>query len=70
MHAPILAPAAALILWSLLILGWIVVTRFPALARAGLVIKTATAGLRYQDVEANLPSRVNWKSHNYTNLME
>lgn len=70
MEAPILAPAASLVLWSMVILFWIVSTRFPALANAGLVVKTAAAGTRYQDVEATLPAKVNWKSHNYTHLME
>ncbi len=70
MEAPILAPAASLVLWSMVILFWIVSTRFPALANAGLEVKTAAAGTRYQDVEATLPAKVNWKSHNYTHLME
>lgn len=35
MEAPILAPAASLVLWSMVILFWIVSTRFPALGLRG-----------------------------------
>jgi hypothetical protein len=67
---PILAPAAVLVLWSLLMLMWVVVTRFPAFAKAGLKMGEAAPGSRYVDVEPMMPSKVNWKSHNYTHLME
>lgn len=68
--APILAPAAVLVLWSMIILIWMVATRFSALKKAGLAVSTAKPGTQYQDVEAKLPANVNWKSHNYTHLME
>ena len=32
----LLAPAAALVLWSLIVLGWLVATRFPAFSKAGI----------------------------------
>lgn len=67
---PILAPAAVLVLWSLVVLLWMSVTRFPAFARAGIKVRSATPGSRYADVEGMLPAKVNWKSHNYTHLME
>lgn len=67
---PILAPAAVLILWSLMVLLWTVTTRFLAFAKAGMDVRKAEAGTRYQDVEAQLPATVNWPSHNYTHLME
>ncbi len=70
MISPILAPAAILVLWSLIVLMWMVLTRFPAFKKAGMDLSKAEAGIRYQDVEANLPADVNWKSHNYTHLME
>jgi hypothetical protein len=70
MNAPILGPAAVLVLWSLVILLWTVATRFPAFAKAGIKAAEATPGSRYQDIESLLPDRVNWKSHNYTHLME
>lgn len=70
MNSPILAPAAVLILWSLTVMMWMIVTRFPAFKNAGVDLANGPAGARYQDVESQLPEKVNWKSHNYTHLME
>jgi hypothetical protein len=67
---PILAPAAVLVFWSLIVLLWMTATRFPAFAKAGLKMGEAEPGSRYVDVESIMPARVNWKSHNYTHLME
>jgi hypothetical protein len=67
---PILAPAAVLVLWSLFVLLWMTATRFPAFAKAGLKLSEAEPGSRYVDVEPSMPAKVNWKSHNYTHLME
>jgi len=67
---PILGPAAFLILWSLVVLLWLVITRFPAFAKAGIDLKVAPRGARYSDVEKDMPAKVNWVSHNYTHLME
>jgi hypothetical protein len=69
-NIPILAPAAVLILWSLIMLLWVTVTRFPALAEARPKLREVRGVSRYCDVEHLLPARVNWKSHNYTHLME
>ncbi len=70
MDSPILAPAATLVLWSLFILMWTIVTRFPAFTKAGITLDNVKPGLRYQEVESQLPDSTNWKSHNYTHLME
>jgi len=70
MLAKMLAPAAVLVLWSLIMLGWIVVTRFPAMGKAGLDPKKAKPGARGQDLDGVLPDKVQWKSHNHTHLME
>jgi hypothetical protein len=67
---PVLAPAAVLVLWSLVVLLWMTATRFPAFTRAGLKMGEAERGSRYVDVESIMPAKVNWKSHNYTHLME
>ena len=67
---PILAPPAVLVLWSLIMLLWMSATRFPAFARVGLKVSEAEPGSRYVDVESTMPAKVNWKSHNYTHLME
>ncbi len=70
MENTILAPAAVLVLWSLIMLGWMAITRFPAIAKSGMDLKSSPPGGRGQDLDAILPPSVNWKSHNYTNLME
>lgn len=70
MENTILAPAAILVLWSLIMLGWMALTRFPAIAKSGMDLKSFPPGGRGQDLDAVLPPSVNWKSHNYTNLME
>jgi hypothetical protein len=66
----ILGPAAVLVLWSLIVLVWVVATRFPAFASAGINVAKTPRGARYSDVEPNMPANVNWVSHNFTHLME
>jgi hypothetical protein len=70
MQAQILGPAAILVLWSLIMLLWTGGTRFPAMAKAGMDINKSAPGGRGQDLETVLPANVNWKSHNYSHLME
>lgn len=69
MNSAILAPAAVLVVWTLIILFWMALTRFPAMAKAGIDLRENIGG-RGQDLEPDLPGNVNWKSHNYTHLME
>ncbi|QGN53771.1 MAPEG family protein [Novosphingobium sp. Gsoil 351] len=69
MQAQILAPAAVLVLWSLIMLTWLAITRLPAIAKAG-GLSAAKPGGRGQDLEGVIDDRINWKSHNYTHLME
>ena len=68
-NSPIFAPAIALVLWSLFMLAWLAVTRLPAMAKAGIAIGRIV-GSRGVNLEGVVPDRVNWKSHNYTHLME
>lgn len=70
MPSPILAPAAVLVAWSLVMLLWLGRARFAAMAQAGMDLGRARPGGRGQDLEPVLPPRVMWKSHNYTHLME
>lgn len=70
MQAQMLAPAAVLICWSLIVLIWMAGTRFPAMKKAMGGVGKARPGGRGQDLEGVLEDRVNWKSHNYTHLME
>ena len=66
----ILTPAAVLVLWSLIVLFWMAATRFPAMSKSGIDLKNAAPGGRGSDLEDQLPANVNWKSHNFTHLME
>ena len=68
-QSPIFAPAIALVLWSLFMLGWLAVTRLPAMSKAGIRLDRLV-GSRGANLEGVVPDRVNWKSHNYTHLME
>lgn len=70
MNAPILAPAAVLVLWSVVMLYWMAGTRIPAIGKSGADLKSAKPGGRGVDLEGVLPDTVNWKGHNYTHLME
>jgi uncharacterized MAPEG superfamily protein len=70
MHSPILAPAAVLVLWSLIMLFWLAATRLPGMSKVGIDLKTAPPGGRGIDLEPVLPAKLNWISHNYTHLME
>jgi MAPEG family len=70
MQAQMLAPAAALIAWSLVMLIWMAATRLPPLFKAPGGLGAAKPGGRGVDLEGVLPDSVNWKSHNYTHLME
>ncbi|WP_338465987.1 MAPEG family protein [Novosphingobium sp. ZN18A2] len=70
MQAQMLAPAAVLVLWSLVMLFWTAGTRFPAMAKSGIDLKQAKPGGRGQDLEGVVPDKVQWKSHNYSHLME
>lgn len=69
MQAQLLAPAAVLVAWSLVMLVWMAATRLPALSAIGGIGK-AKAGGRGQDLEGVLPDAINWKAHNYAHLME
>ena len=80
MDTQVLAPAAALIVWSIVMLLWMALTRFPAMAKmrgtrgnkgtSGSPLAGAPRGARGQDLEGRIPDEVNWKAHNYAHLME
>lgn len=70
MQAQMLAPAAALVCWSLVMLLWMVATRFPAMKQSGIDLSKAAPGGRGERLNGVLPDPVMWKSHNYTHLME
>lgn len=69
MNSQILLPVSVLILWTLVMLVWLVITRLPAMKRVGIDLNTVVGG-RGQNLEGVLPDQVNWKAHNYAHLME
>ncbi|MGY6552392.1 MAG: MAPEG family protein [Erythrobacter sp.] len=71
MQAQILAPAALLVVWTLIMLFWIIPARFGAVAK--LDDKSALAekkGVRGNDLEGVIPDKANWPAHNHTHLHE
>jgi hypothetical protein len=72
MTKDILAPAAVLVLWSLIVMGWMAFTRFGAVKEVprDKLRELPRLGGRGQDLERVLPAEASWASHNYTHLME
>lgn len=69
MQNAILAPAAALVVWSLVMLLWMAATRLPALAKLNMPPEQ-TRGGRGSDLDGVLAPELQWKAHNYNHLME
>ena len=69
MELTLVAPAAVLVLWSLIVLFWLAAARLPALNAAGVDLSSNYGG-RGVDLEGVLPDKINWKAHNFTHLME
>lgn len=69
MQTQMLAPAAVLVMWSLIMLVWMAATRLPALAKLNLPAEQ-TRGGRGSDLDGVLPAETQWKAHNYNHLME
>ena len=71
MQAQILAPAAVLVVWTLIVLLWIIPTRFGAVAKiADKSVLPNKAGVRGNDLEGVIPDQANWPAHNHTHLHE
>ena len=67
--SPILGPVVALVAWSLVMMLWMAATRLPAMRRKGIRIGTLVGG-RGADLDGVLEDSIQWKSHNYSHLME
>jgi uncharacterized MAPEG superfamily protein len=64
----ILTPAAALVVWTVVMCIWMGAARGPAI---GKVDKTKLKpGAIGRDLDGVIEDRAQWKSHNYNNLME
>ena len=70
MQSSILTPAAVLVVWSLIVMLWMVVSRFSAFGEAKIDLRKTPPGGRGQDLEGRIPAVANWKAHNYAHLME
>ncbi|SFO16716.1 MAPEG family protein [Sphingomonas sp. OK281] len=69
MHSDILRPMVVLIAWTLVMLGWTLATRLPAMKAAG-VDMGKLVGTKAADADRGLPANIQWKAHNYNHLME
>jgi len=65
--SPILQPIVALLIWSLVMWLWMLVTRLPAMMAQKVVLDP---NVPPKDLTRNLPARVRWKADNYNHLME
>ncbi|AOL23802.1 hypothetical protein Ga0102493_112797 [Erythrobacter litoralis] len=71
MQAQILAPAAMLMVWTLIVMLWIIPSRFGAIARVeDKSTLPRKQGVRGADLEGVIPDRANWPAHNHTHLHE
>ena len=70
MQAQMLAPAAVLVLWTLIVLLWIIPSRFGAIAKVEKSKLPRKEGVRGQDLEGVIPDKANWPAHNHTHLHE
>jgi len=67
MAQSILQPVVALLIWSLVMWLWMLVTRIPAMMAQKVVLDP---NLPPKDLTRDLPARVRWKADNYNHLME
>ena len=63
----ILQPVIALVLWSMVMWGWLYVTRVPAMLKTRPKLDPT---LPRDVMLGGLPPRVRWKADNYNHLME
>ncbi|MDT7934090.1 MAG: MAPEG family protein [Sphingomonadaceae bacterium] len=68
MHT-ILLPVIALVVWTLVVLGWMVRVRAAAVKAKGIDIMNRRGG-RGQDLEKLIEPAAAWPAHNYAHLVE
>ena len=67
----ILAPAIALMIWTMIMWVWMYSTRIPAMGKApGIDDPTKMVGSTGASLRQELPDSVNWKADNYNHLHE
>ena len=65
--APILLPVLVLVLWTMVQMAWMAMTRLPYIAKAGM---GPEAGERTVELGAQMPKEIQWKADNYNHLLE
>ncbi len=70
MQAQLLAPAAVLVVWTLIVLFWIIPPRFGSIAKVDKSKFSGKQGARGQDLEGLIPDKANWPAHNHAHLHE
>ena len=65
----ILKPVVVLIIWSLIMLAWLVVVRLPAMKKVGIDISKVSGG-KPGALDGVVPDKAQWPAHNYIHLME
>ena len=70
MNLHMLTPAAALIIWTLVMMIWMFVITGSAYTGAGLDVSTQKRGSRGQDLTGLIPAKAQWPAHNYVHLLE
>ena len=68
-HDPLLGPVVALVAWSIVMLLWMVVSRLPAMKKAGIDLSTRV-GSKPGALDGVVDDKAQWKAHNYIHLME
>ena len=69
-YSPILVPVVALVAWTLIIMFWMLISRFREFRRLGITPEKIPNGSRGVDLEGRADPAAQWKSHNYNHLME
>ncbi|MEM6475844.1 MAG: MAPEG family protein [Pseudomonadota bacterium] len=70
MQAQLLGPAAVLVVWTIIVLFWVVPSRFGAIAKLDDKSNLGKPGGRGVDLEGKIPDKANWPAHNHTHLHE
>lgn len=71
MQAQMLAPAAVLAAWTLIVMVWIIPARFGAIGKLeDKSVLPKGDGLRGGDLDPHLPAKATWPAHNYAHLHE
>jgi hypothetical protein len=65
--SPILLPMLVLVIWTLIMLGWMAIARLPAMSAAKM---DPQEGARTAELGAKLPPHIQWKADNYNHLLE